>query len=619
MKFIKILLLVFSALLYGQEFTYIDFGNTATATAGNWNNVIATSLNQEGISVNLINNTGASTGINLLVDDSFDLVNTAGTTSPNAAIPFPASATRDSFFGETVAFNGNINATGGFTLSGLDVNKFYTFNIFSSRTGVSDNRETQFTVVGAVTAVTALNASNNTALTTYVMNMKPNAAGKITFKAEKGPNNNNSNGFYYLNALELISSTTPYVIGGGTPELNLVYPNGGPIWEVGKTVKIQWESANITNLDVALSTDGGATWTNLATTPANQQSYNLVVPNSITSAAKIKISGETLTDQSDGNFSIIPNDNKIFKIVVLGSSTAAGTGPSSPENAWVNKYTKYLTEMDTRYSLTNLALGGFATYNILPTGTPIPPSITRTIDTERNITKAMTFNPGGIIINMPSNDAASGYPVADQLQNYDLITAVPAAQNIPVWVTTPQPRGFGTNTTNLAIQLDMVAATNTKFGNRAVDFWTGFGVSDGNGILPQYNSGDNIHMNDAAHQILFDRIIAKGIHTIVKDNALLATGETNVNGANDFNVYPNPITNQATIQLNLKKGSNISLELYNMEGQLLKSIYKNAVLSGKQSIEWNATSSKGQKLKSGVYLLVLKTDQQMQSRKVIIK
>lgn len=226
MKFLKILLLLFSAILYGQEFTYIDFGNASTATPGNWNNVIATSLNQEGISVNLITNSGAATGINLLIDDSFDLVNTAGTTSPNAALPFPASSTRDSFFGEAVAFNGNINATGGFTLSGLDVNKFYTFNIFSSRTGVSDNRETQFTVTGVSTEVTALNASNNTSLTTYVMNMKPDAAGKITFKAEKGPNNNNSNGFYYLNALELISTTTPYVIGGGTPELNLVYPNG---------------------------------------------------------------------------------------------------------------------------------------------------------------------------------------------------------------------------------------------------------------------------------------------------------------------------------------------------------------------------------------------------------
>ncbi len=619
MKFLKILLLLFSAILYGQEFTYIDFGNASTATPGNWNNVIATSLNQEGISVNLITNSGAATGINLLIDDSFDLVNTAGTTSPNAALPFPASSTRDSFFGEAVAFNGNINATGGFTLSGLDVNKFYTFNIFSSRTGVSDNRETQFTVTGVSTEVTALNASNNTSLTTYVMNMKPDAAGKITFKAEKGPNNNNSNGFYYLNALELISTTTPYVIGGGTPELNLVYPNGGHIWEVGKTVKVQWASANITNLDVALSTDGGSTWTSVATAPANQQSYNLVVPNSVTSTAKIKITGETLTDQSDANFSIIPNDNKIFKIVVLGSSTAAGTGPSSPENAWVNKYTKYLTEMDTRYSITNLALGGFATYNILPTGTPIPSGVTRTIDTERNITKAMGLNPGGIIINMPSNDAASGYPVADQLQNYDLITASPAAQNIPVWVTTPQPRGFGTNTTNLAIQLDMVTATNTKFGTKTVDFWTGFGVADGNGILPQYNAGDNIHMNDAAHQILFDRIIGKGIHLIVKDNALLATNESVVKESNDFSVYPNPINNQATIQFNLKNNSNVSVELYNMEGQNLKTIFSKSNISGKHHIDWNATSSKGQKLQPGVYLIVLKTDQKLQTKKVIIK
>ena len=45
--------------------------------------------------------------------------------------------------------------------------------------------------------------------------------------------------------------------------------------------------------------------------------------NSELKLLEIKLTGETLTDQRDANFSNIPNDNKIFKIVVLGSSTAA--------------------------------------------------------------------------------------------------------------------------------------------------------------------------------------------------------------------------------------------------------------------------------------------------------
>lgn len=619
MKFFKILLIIIAGQCFGQQFSYIDFGNASTATPGNWNNVIATTLNQDGITLNLIDKDAVTTGAVLTVDDSFDLVNTAGTTSPNAAIPFPSSSTRDSFFGEAVAFNGNTNASGGFTLSGLDTSKFYSFNIFSSRTGVSDNRETQFTVTGATSAVSSLNASNNTALTAYILNIKPDAAGKITFKAEKGPNNNNSNGFFYLNALELITSAQPYILGGGTPELSLIYPNGGHIWEVGKQVKVQWSSQNITDLNVDVSSDGGNTWNYIATVPANLQSYNLSVPNYITSTAKIRISGESKSDSSDNNFSIIANDGKVYRIVVLGSSTAAGTGPSSPENAWVPKYNKYLTELDTRYEVINLAVGGFATYNILPTGTPIPAGVNRTINVEKNITKAMSLNPGGIIINMPSNDAASGYPVADQLQNYDLITALPAAENIPVWVTTPQPREFGTNTTNLNIQTQMVTATNTKFGAKAVDFWTGFGPADGNGILAIYNSGDGIHMTDAAHQILFDRIIAKGIAEEVKNNAALSTSEIGTKTTKALNVVPNPIIDNAKIELNFSKATDVLVQLYDLNGKLLKTIYQDKQFSGKKWVDFSVSNSFSQKLVPGMYLIVLKAGSETASKKVIIK
>ena len=56
-----------------------------------------------------------------------------------------------------------------------------------------------------------------------------------------------------------------------------------------------------------------------------------------------------------------------------------------------------------------------------------------------------------------------------------------------------------------------------------------------------------------------------------------------------------------------------------MEGQNLKTIFSKSNISGKHHIDWNATSSKGQKLQPGVYLIVLKTDQKLQTEKVIIK
>lgn len=207
-KFLLFLLLpLFS---FSQEYTYIDFGspNTGYTSDGNWNNITNTLNNETGITKALINFSGVATGVTLTVDDPFDTFNTAGTTAPDASLPFPSTATRDSFFGETTAFNGNTQPTGGFVLSGLDPAKFYSFSIFASRTSVTDNREAKYTLVGATTQITSLNASNNTTQTTTISDLKPNASGEIKFTAQPGANNTNTSGFYYLGAVEMIASST---------------------------------------------------------------------------------------------------------------------------------------------------------------------------------------------------------------------------------------------------------------------------------------------------------------------------------------------------------------------------------------------------------------------------
>ena len=608
-KQLLLLFILISTLGYAQQYAFIDFGNPSTTTPNNWNNVVTTMQNQSGVIVNLIDSYGNATGIVFELTDSFDAINANGTTSPNSALPFPASATRDSFFGATDAgFNGNINPTGGFTLSGLDPTKFYSFSVFSSRAGVSDNRETLYTVTGATTAAEGLNASNNTANTADILNIQANASGEIAFEAKPGPNNNNNFGFYYLGALQLIISDTPIEDTTPDPQLSLIYPNGGHLWEVGKTVRVTWSSIAIEDMVIEFSSDNGSNWSLIATAPASLQYYDMEVPNVISSSCLIRISGEGLVDSSDASFETIPNDGVVYRIVVLGSSTAAGTGPSDGNNAWVTKYQRFLTEMDTRYEVINLALGGYATYNILPTGTPIPSGVNRTVDTQRNITKAMTLDPGGIIINMPSNDAASGYPIADQLNNYDIISAVTSNADVPLWVTTPQPRNFGGNTTNLDIQTQMIQKTYDMFGDFTVDFWSDLAVADNNGILPQYDAGDGIHLNDAAHQILFDRIIAKGIHTKVKENADALSLEDYA--ASSFKLYPNPISTTATIKFSQTVTDEVTFSLIDVLG---KEIYRTT-----QKPLNNAVSISRDGIASGFYILKIYNSNSTISKRVLI-
>jgi len=265
--------------------------------------------------------------------------------------------------------------------------------------------------------------------------------------------------------------------------------------------------------------------------------------------------------------------------------------------------------MDTRYEVLNLALGGYATYNILPTGTPIPTGVNRTIDTQRNITKALELMPGGIIINMPSNDAASGYPVEDQLNNYNLISTDATDQNVPLWVTTPQPRNFGSNTTNQNIQIQMVTETNNLFGEFAVDFWTDLGLENNNGILPQYDAGDGIHMNDAGHQILYDRIIGKGIHTIVKNNADALDIEEFV--SNDFMLFPNPISTTATIKFSETITGNVTISVMDMLG-------KQIAKTSETPTSHNAMTWSRNNLKSGFYIMHISYQNKVLTKRILI-
>ncbi len=196
-----------------------------------------------------------------------------------------------------------------------------------------------------------------------------------------------------------------------------------------------------------------------------------------------------------------------FHIVVLGSSTAAGAGPSSSDSTWVNRYRKYVQGINTQNTVTNLAQGGTTTYQIMPDWYTAPVGRPST-NTARNVSEAIRLNADAIIINMPSNDAANGFSLNEQMHNFTLMAAVADSAGIPVWVCTTQPRSF--NPVKVQLQKDVRDSVFSYFGIYALDFWNPFADTTGQ-IDSLYDSGDGVHMNDAAHKILFEKVAAKNI------------------------------------------------------------------------------------------------------------
>lgn len=216
---------------------------------------------------------------------------------------------------------------------------------------------------------------------------------------------------------------------------------------------------------------------------------------------------------SEGEGEIFGDKDKAIKIVVLGSSTAAGTGPSDSRNAWVNRYRRKLKSYNGHHQVINLAVGGYTTYHLLPTGVEVPTGRPAPSN-GHNTTAGLSHNPDAVLINLPSNDVNLGFSIEDQLANYRLICQPFYDRNIPVWVSTPQGRNF--DKPKRLMQKLLNDSTHIKFGRKTLDFWKGFAHWDAT-IKKELDSGDGIHMNDEAHRMLFEEVWNKDILGFILD------------------------------------------------------------------------------------------------------
>ena len=157
--------------------------------------------------------TGAATGINLTVtsDTGWNSIgpNRSGTFSPGSPASdfFDGEATDSSLFGHTSNFNiGSPRPLVEYTIAGLSPTGLYDFTFFAAREEATENRETQYDVAGANSAVGFLNPSDNLNNIAQALQVQPTTAGELTLTIQPGPNNLNSDGFFYLGAFEILEN-----------------------------------------------------------------------------------------------------------------------------------------------------------------------------------------------------------------------------------------------------------------------------------------------------------------------------------------------------------------------------------------------------------------------------
>lgn len=94
------------------------------------------------------------------------------------------------------------------------------------------------------------------------------------------------------------------------------------------------------------------------------------------------------------------------------------------------------------------------------------------------------------------------------------------------------------------------------------------------------------------------------------------TDQDNLAGPRLINNFPNPFNNSTTIEFELAENSFVRLEIFDLNGNKIKTLFKGVSEAGKKSFEWNGTNNRNRKVASGIYVYTLETGKKTISKKM---
>jgi hypothetical protein len=82
--------------------------------------------------------------------------------------------------------------------------------------------------------------------------------------------------------------------------------------------------------------------------------------------------------------------------------------------------------------------------------------------------------------------------------------------------------------------------------------------------------------------------------------------------------YPNPFNPTTHINFSIPKEGKVNLSVYNIKGQLVKTLVNRRIISGSHIVNWNGQDNTGKRVSSGVYFYKLKTGDKEISKKMLL-
>jgi len=82
--------------------------------------------------------------------------------------------------------------------------------------------------------------------------------------------------------------------------------------------------------------------------------------------------------------------------------------------------------------------------------------------------------------------------------------------------------------------------------------------------------------------------------------------------------YPNPFNPETTISYSIKSDEQVTIEIYNLKGQKVKTLVNEKAKAGNHKVVWNGSDDNGKSVSSGVYFYRMKSGRYTSSKKMIL-
>jgi hypothetical protein len=139
------------------------------------------------------------------------------------------------------------------------------------------------------------------------------------------------------------------------------------------------------------------------------------------------------------------------------------------------------------------------------------------------------------------------------------------------------------------------------------------------GIPYTFQSYSGSHFNQLSNRFAISLTFLDSIMIPTSVNSSVSNGEPY--DIILYQNYPNPFNAVSTIKYSLPEASKVVLEIFNINGQVVKTLVNENQTAGMKSQKWDGTDSSNIKVSSGIYIYRIQIDghnSKIQSKKMVL-